>query len=216
MSNIRAFLFDMDGVIVDSNPLHRDSWTEYNRRHGVETTEEMRESMYGKRNDQIVRNYLGHHLTDEEVFAHGAAKEALYREMLAPCLHETLVPGLIEFLEAHPDIPKAVASNAEAANIEFVLRNAGLSRYFRFAVDGHQVANAKPHPDIYLRAASLLGIPAAECVVFEDSHGGVAAGVAAGMRVVGIATTYSELPGTQLMVRDFTDPALKAWLDYSR
>jgi beta-phosphoglucomutase family hydrolase len=212
MPEIRAFLFDMDGVIVDSNPLHRESWAEYNRRQGVETTEAMQQRMYGKRNDMIVRDYLGQHLTDAEVSAHGAAKEKLYREMLAPRLTETLVPGLIDFLERYPDVPKAVATNAEAPNVEFVLHEAKLSGYFNAAVNGQQVANPKPHPDVYLRAAELLGIPPANCVVFEDSHGGVAAGLAAGMRVVGITTTYSDLPGTAILARNFNDPVLAEWL----
>jgi len=83
-------------------------------------------------------------------------------------------------------------------------------------VDGQQVPNAKPHPDVYLRAAELLGVAPDRCVVFEDSHGGVAAGLAAGMRVVGITTTYAELPGTSLLARDFDDPALEAWLHRNR
>jgi beta-phosphoglucomutase family hydrolase len=212
MNSIRALIFDMDGVIVNSNPLHRESWAEYNRRQGIETTEEMHQRMYGKRNDMIIRDFLGAHLTDAEVFAHGAAKEALYREMLAPRLLETLVPGLQAFLERHPDLPKAVATNAEPPNVEFVLREAGLARFFKVIVDGHQVANPKPHPDVYLRAAHLLGIPTHQCVVFEDSYGGVAAAFAAGMRVIGITTTYSDLPGASLLAPDFNDPAIETWL----
>jgi beta-phosphoglucomutase len=212
VNKIRALIFDMDGVIVDSNPLHRESWAEYNRRQGVETTEEMHLRMYGKRNDMIIRDFLGADLTDEQVFAHGAAKEALYREMLAPRLLETIVPGLQGFLERHSDLPKAVATNAEPPNVEFVLREAGLARFFKVIVDGHQVPNPKPHPDVYLRAADLLGIATQECVVFEDSHGGVAAALAAGMRVIGITTTYSDLPGASLLARDFNDPAIENWL----
>ena len=212
MAEIGAFLFDMDGVIVDSNPLHRESWTEYNRRHGVETTEAMQQKMYGKRNDMIVRDYLGQHLTDAEVTAHGAAKEKLYREMLKPRLGATLVTGLLAFLQRHSSVPMAVATNAERANVEFVLREASLEKFFLVAVDGQQVANPKPHPDVYLRAAELLNVPPAQCVVFEDSHGGVAAGVAAGMRVVGITTTYAQLPGTSVLARNFDDPALEEWL----
>ena len=212
MNEIRAFLFDMDGVIVNSNPLHREAWTEYNRRQGLETTEAMQQAMYGKRNDMIVRDYLGRHLTDAEVFAHGAAKEKLYREMLAPRLTETLVAGLIPFLERHSATPMAVATNAERPNVDFVLSAANLEHYFRVAVDGQQVKNPKPHPDVYLRAAELLGIPPTHCVVFEDSHGGVSAGLAAGMRVVGITTTYPDLPGASVLARDFNDPALETWL----
>lgn len=216
VANIRAFLFDMDGVIVDSNPLHRKAWAEYNRRHGLETTEAMQQRMYGKRNDMIVRDYMGQHLTDAEVFAHGAAKEKLYREMLGPRLDETLVPGLRAFLDRHAAIPKAVASNAELANIEFVLQKAGLAQYFSAVVDGQQVPNPKPHPDVYLRAAELLGIAPANCVVFEDSHGGVAAGVAAGMRVIGVQTTYQDLPGAALLIKNFNDPSLEPWLSAPR
>lgn len=212
MAEIRALLFDMDGVILDSNPLHRESWTEYNRRQGVETTEESMLGMYGKRNDMLVRDFLGQGLTDAEVKAHGHAKEALYREMMRPRIQEFLVPGLEAFLRVHAGIPKAVVSNAEPANVEFTLREANLRHYFRFTLDGSQVKNPKPHPEIYLKAAEMLGVEPRECVVFEDSHGGVTAGVAAGMRVVGITTTFAELPGASLLVRDFRDPGLGEWL----
>ena len=212
MVEIRAFLFDMDGVIVDSNPMHRIAWEAYSRRHGVETTEAMQQRMYGKRNDEIVRDFIGEHLTDEEVFAHGAAKEALYREMMAPRLSESLIPGVREFLDRHCNLPKAVATNAEPANVEFVLQRAGLARYFNAVVDGQQVSNPKPHPDIYLKAADLLGVAPEFCLVFEDSHTGVQAGLAAGMRVVGISSTHDDLAGVALLVPDFRDPALEQWL----
>jgi len=202
----------MDGVIVDSNTLHRIVWEEYNRRHGIETTEAMQQRMYGKRNDEIVRDFLGETLSAEEVFEHGAAKEALYREMLGPRLAERLTPGLREFLSRHRDIPAAVATNAEPANVDVVLRGANLSNAFRAVVDGHQVTNPKPHPEVFLRAADQLGVEPHYCVVFEDSYVGVQAGLAAGMTVVGVTTTHSDLPGASLQIRDFNDPALETWL----
>ena len=70
-----ALIFDMDGVIVDSNPLHREAWILFNRRYGVETTDAMLQRMYGRRNDQIVRDFFGEGLPAEEVAARGAAKE---------------------------------------------------------------------------------------------------------------------------------------------
>jgi beta-phosphoglucomutase-like phosphatase (HAD superfamily) len=106
----------------------------------------------------------------------------------------------------------AVGSNAEPANLEFVLREAGLSHYFQAVVDGHQVRHGKPHPEVYLVAAERLGIAPANAVVFEDSATGVEAGLAAGMRVVGIGTTHDELPGVSLHIEDFNDPALEVWL----
>jgi beta-phosphoglucomutase family hydrolase len=212
LSKPKAFIFDMDGVIVDSNPLHRIVWEEYNRRHGIETTEAMQQRMYGKRNDEIVRDFFGDGLSPEEVFGHGAAKEALDREMLGPKLSESLTPGLREFLSRHRDIPAAVATNAEPANVDFVLKGARLADAFRAVVDGHQVANPKPHPEVFLRAADHLGIEPHECVVFEDSYTGVQAGLAAGMTVVGVTSTHADLPGVSLLISDFNDPALETWL----
>lgn len=207
-----ALIFDMDGVIIDSNPLHRRAWELYNRRFGVETTEEMHTRMYGKRNDQIVRDYLGNHLSDAEVFEHGAAKERLYRELAGPGIEAALVPGVREFLMRHRDLPMAVASNAEAANVEFVLDVAGLRSFFRAIVDGHQVSRPKPAPDVFLKAAELLDAAPRDCIVLEDSYSGVAAGLAAGMRVVGLRTTHRELPGTALAVDNFLSPELERWL----
>ncbi len=206
-----ALIFDMDGVMIDSNPAHRLAWEVYNRGFGIETTEAMHENMYGKRNDSIVRDFFGD-LPPAEVASRGAAKEALYREMIGERVATLLVPGLRQFLDRNAGVPKAVASNAEPANIDFLLDRAGLRPYFRVVVDGHQVRHPKPDPEIYLRTAELLGAAPADCIVFEDSYTGVAAGNAAGMRVVGIATTHRELPGTVLTVDNFLNGDLQAWL----
>jgi beta-phosphoglucomutase len=212
MNEIRALIFDMDGVIIHSNPWHRIAWTEYTRRHGVDMTDAMQQRMYGKRNDWIVRDFFGAGLTDEEVTARGAAKEALYREMIADRVESMLVPGLREFLEQYRDTPKAVATNAEPANVDFLLQQAGLRQYFEVVLNGHQVSHPKPDPEIYLLAAELLQTEPAACIVFEDSHSGVEAGRAAGMRVIGISTTYSNLPGTILTIDNFSSRDLQQWL----
>ena len=77
-----ALIFDMDGVIVDSNPLHRQAWADFNRRFGLETTDDMHARMYGRRNDDIVRDFYGAGLAPEEIAARGSAKEELYRQLL--------------------------------------------------------------------------------------------------------------------------------------
>jgi beta-phosphoglucomutase len=209
---IQAFIFDMDGVIVDSNPLHRVVWTEFNSQHGITTTDAMFERMYGKRTDAVIQDFFGDDLTPDDVFRLGAEKEALYREMMRPQLEISLVQGVREFMEAHQAIPMAVATNAEPANLDFVLDEAGLGKYIRFKTNGYEVALPKPSPDIYLKAAAGLGVEPKSCVVFEDSHSGVAAALAAGMKVVGITTTHEDLPGVSIRIPNFTDPALAAWL----
>jgi len=136
----------------------------------------------------------------------------LYREMMAGRTEEMLVPGLRAFLERHRDLPMGVGSNAEPENVAHVLDEAGLRRYFRAVVDGHQVHNPKPHPEVYLRVAELLETEPANCIVFEDSHSGAAAAVAAGMRVIGLCTTYVNLPGAVLTIDNFLSGDLESWL----
>jgi beta-phosphoglucomutase len=208
-----VLIFDMDGVIVDSNRVHREAWVVYNRGFGLETTEAMFQFMYGKRNDEIVRRFFGEGLPAEEVERRGADKERLYREMSAGKVESMLTPGLRAFLDSRAGAPMAVASNAEPANIEFILREAGLAPYFRVVVDGHQVSRPKPFPDVYLRAAELMGTPPGRCIVFEDSYSGVEAGRAAGMKVVGVRSTHAELPGAGLAIDNFLSGELEPWLE---
>ena len=211
-----ALIFDMDGVIVDSNPVHREAWVAFNRRYGLETTPAMLERMYGKRNDEIIRDYFGASLGPEEVAARSRAKEELYREMAGSRIEQMLVPGLRAFLDRYRTAPMAVASNAEPENVAFVLDRAGLRPYFRVAVDGRQAIRPKPHPDIYLRAATLLKVAPANCIVIEDSPTGVAAAKAAGMKVIGLHTTYVNLHGVDLNADNFKSGDLTSWLQEQR
>ena len=208
----RALIFDMDGVIIDSNAAHKEAWTRFNLRYGIETTEDMIERMYGRRNDQIVRDFFGDHLSAEEVAARGKAKEAFYRQMIAGRIQQMLVPGISHFLQKYQMVPMAVASNAEPENVDFLLDQAGLRSFFDVVLDGHQVPRPKPFPDIYLLASERLGISPERCVVFEDSPSGVAAAQAAGMPVIGLRTTYVNLPSTALTVDNFLSGDLDRWL----
>jgi HAD superfamily hydrolase (TIGR01509 family) len=207
-------LFDLDGVIVDSNPVHSACWREYLRRCGRTTAEDFDRRMFGRRNDDIVRDVFGWDLDPAEVFRHGAEKEKLYREMMCPVLEEHLVPGVRAFLERHRSLPMAIATNAEPANADFVVDSGGLRQYFRVVINGEQVDRPKPDPEIYLRASELLSIPPANCIIFEDSVTGVEAARGSGARVVGLETTHpaSELPPVDISIRDFLDPGLERWL----
>jgi HAD superfamily hydrolase (TIGR01509 family) len=201
----------MDGVLIDSNPTHAEAWFAYLGGLGLPSAG-IDTWMAGKRNDQIMRILLGEEASLEEVLAHGAAKEALYREMMGPKLEEKLMPGLRPFLDTLAGLPVGLGSNAEPANVEFLLERAGLRGRFGAVVDGHQVEHPKPAPDIYLLVAERLGVDARECVIFEDSPSGIRAAGAAGARVVGVDRSGRQLEGTELTIRDFQDPALAGWM----
>lgn len=208
-----ALIFDMDGVIIDSNPVHREAWRVFNLRHGLETDEAMHQRMYGKRNDEIVRDFYGETLSEDEVRRRGAEKEEIYRQMMSPVLSESLVPGVEEILQKYRSLPLGLGTNAEPANVRFLLDQSGLRPFFRVVVDGHQVRQPKPAPEIYLRVAELLGVPPRNCIVFEDSYSGVTAARAAGARVVGVKTTHLEFKNVDLTVDHFQDTQLQEWID---
>lgn len=208
-----AFLFDMDGVLIESTDMHTVAWEQYLDRFSIPSAGVM-QRMLGKRNDQIVRDLFPPTISDEEVFRHGADKEALYRELIAPVFEAHIVPGVREFVRAAraSGIPCALGTNAEPANVAFVLEKTGLASLFETAVDGQQVTHAKPHPEIYLTAAARLGVAPQNCIVFEDSPGGMQAALSAGARVVALLTTLREAPLAHLSIRDFNDPSLLPWL----
>jgi beta-phosphoglucomutase len=207
-----AMIFDMDGVLIDSMPLHVLAWERYLQRLGI-SVEDLERRMHGKRNSELVRDLIDANLPEDVIFRHGADKEQLFRDMLLEReLSHAQIPGLIEFLERHRGEPMAIGSNAEPENIEFILERLGLRPYFAVTVNGMQVERPKPFPDIYLEAAKRLGVGPKNCIVFEDSPTGVEAGRAAGMRVVGVATTPTHFQGIELCIKDFLDPALEPWL----
>jgi beta-phosphoglucomutase family hydrolase len=208
-----ARIFDLDGVIVDSMPLHTDAWRLYLRGLGITATDaDIERRMHGRSNADIVTDFIGAKLDAVQTFEHGAAKERLYRELMRDQLQRYLVPGLVDFLDRCAGLPLGVASNAESANIDLVLDGAGLRDWFQVIVNGQQVRRPKPYPDVYLRAAELLGVAPRHCVVFEDSPVGVEAARAAGMRVVGVQTHSADLWGVEVSIRDFHDARLEPWL----
>ena len=212
MNVVPALIFDMDGVIVDSTATHTEAWIHYLRDYGI-SADNLSGRMLGKHNSDLVRDLFGSTvLTDEAVFEHGARKEALYRDLMGPVLEERLVPGVVAFLSRHAHWPLAVATNAEPANVHFVLQHAGLSHLFQAVVDGSQVERPKPDPEVFLKAAALLGHAPSDCVVFEDSLTGIEAARRSGARVVGVTTTLTAFADVDLTIRDFSDSKLEQWL----
>jgi beta-phosphoglucomutase len=206
-----ALIFDMDGVIVDSMPFHTRAWELYLGRLGYDARG-LNERMHGKHNDELLREFLGAEATLELIQRMGHEKEALYRELIGVELEANLVRGVTEFLVRHEAVAKGVASNAIAANVDFVLDGANLRRYFRVAMDGQQVRLGKPHPEIYEKTSDLLQVPRENCIVFEDSQTGIDAARAAGMTVVAINTHRAALHGQAFETTDFADPELDRWL----
>ncbi len=192
-------------------PLHTKSWEIYLEKLGLKV-DDLEAKMHGKRNPELVRELIADNLPDNVVFEHGAAKERLFRQLMAEEMESYRIAGITEFLERYPDVPKAIGSNAERANIDFTLDRLGFRSYFDVLVDGTEVERPKPFPDIYLLAARKLNLQPEQCIVFEDSPVGAAAGKAAGMRTVGVETIPTIFDNVDLVISNFQDPQLESWL----
>jgi len=208
MSSDFAVIFDMDGVLVDNNPVHVKAWSIYADKLGFELTpEKIKNDLYGRTNADAFRRLYNPDLTDWECEMLSQEKEALYREMYRPIIRP--VNGLLGFLKEmiKKGIPMAIATSAIPENVDFVTEMLAIGDYFRFIINQTHVTKGKPDPEVYLIAVDKLGLPATNCIVIEDSLAGIQAGLSAGCRVVGLTTSHSktELAHTDSVINDFTE-----------
>jgi len=207
----RAFIFDMDGTIVDNMAFHTKSWLEFFARRGrTVDAEEFFRSTAGRQGYEIMRNYMGEHITKEDSALLDAEKEELYRELYAP--HLETVAGFDQFIAGaqEADVRLAVATAAPPANIVFTLDGLDLRRHFDTVVGAADVARGKPNPDVFLLAAERCGVAPEQCIVFEDAPLGVEAARRAGMPCVVLSTTlpasaFAEFDNVIAIVRDFSE-----------
>lgn len=186
-----AVIFDMDGVITANNNMHELAWEVFCDRHGLPrfSHDEFQIRVVGKTNEEIV-SWFWPDISDERARELSEEKEALYRDLYRP--HFKLTDGLLPFLTqlAEAGVKVALATNAPETNMRFTLDEGQLGTYFHETVWAHLVPLPKPAPDLYLLAASKIGMDPTRCVVFEDSYTGIKAARAAGARVIGVASTY--------------------------
>jgi HAD superfamily hydrolase (TIGR01549 family) len=190
-----AFLFDMDGTMVDSMPWHARTWDTLCDRLGLPRPgPDFFHRSTGRTGVEVMRMLVGDR-PQPELAALVHEKESMYRELFGPQFAE--VRGFRAFARTAREagVRLACATAGDADNIAFVLGHLGSGLVFDAVVGAHDVARGKPEPDLFLLAARRLGVPAAECLVFEDAPHGIEAARRAGMKAVAIATT---LPPAEL------------------
>jgi len=216
---ILAAVFDLDGTLVDNMRFHGEAWVRLARRLGSHATREQFERDWaGRKADEILPVLLGRPVAPAEAARLSEEKESDYRsaygDQVAP------VAGLLPFLGALRDqgLRLALATAAPPANRAMVLEALGLESAFEAVAGPESAARGKPFPDIFLAAASLLGVAPEGCVAFEDASNGVRAARAAGMEAVGIATSEPVAAllgaGARFAAPDYSSlpPACRAWL----
>jgi HAD superfamily hydrolase (TIGR01509 family) len=183
---LRGAVFDFDGVIVDSHPVHKRAWRKLLESVGrTASEEELQFVLDGRKREDILRYFLGD-LEPEMIIEYGHRKEEFFRGEAAAV---QTIDGLRDFLEdlAGAHVASAIASSGSRTRVNFLLDRLDLKKHFRVVITGDEVERGKPDPAIFLRAAQDLQVDPLELIAFEDARSGVKAARSAGMVCVGIA-----------------------------
>ena len=216
MNKPGAFLFDLNGTMIDDMHFHLKVWHSVINEElgGNLSLEEVRGHMYGKNHELLARVFGSDRFSLQEMDLISHNKEVKYQEAYKP--HLKLLPGLEKFLNlAHlENVKMAIGSAAIPFNIDFVLDNLDLRHYFPVIVSAEDVLESKPHPETYLKAAKLLNVEPSACIVFEDAPKGVEAALNAGMKAVAITTMHHEeefvqYPNVLFYIKDYNNSEVK-------
>jgi beta-phosphoglucomutase family hydrolase len=210
MLDAKAFLFDLNGTMVDDMLYHIKSWHTILNELGAQISlEKTKTECYGK-NDELLERVFPNRFTIEEKKKLSFAKEQKYQEEYFPNLQ--LLPGLDAFLKMGQanNISMAIGSAAIQFNIDFVLDNLKIRDYFGAIVSADDVLVSKPHPETFLSCAAKLQIEPADCIVFEDAVKGVEAALNANMRCIVLTTMhhadeFSHFPNVVKIIKDYTE-----------
>ncbi len=219
MSRYNAFIFDLNGTMIDDMSYHEDAWYQVlvNEMKAPYTKEQLKKEMYGKNSEVFNRVFGPGKLSAEQMDEIGMRKERLYQEAFRA--HLQLIDGLQDFLVAakRAHIRLAIGTAAITFNVDYALDNLRIREFFPVIVGPEDVKDSKPDPEVFLKAAERLGVPPEECVVFEDAPKGIEAAKRGGMKAVGITSyhTAKELDNENMLfaVKDYTDERLKELFD---
>lgn len=194
MNGSKAVLWDMDGTLINSEELHWMSWRKTMANEGVIITREQFLSTFGQRYDSIIPAWLGSAATAERIERIAEAKEELYRHLvrqvgIAP---EPAVATWLHWLHEH-GWQQAIASAAPRANVDVLLEALSVNQIFQAIVSAEDVLRGKPDPEVYLLAATRVGVPAECCIVVEDAVAGIEGARRAGMRSIGVSHNRQDL-----------------------
>jgi beta-phosphoglucomutase len=194
ITEMRAAIFDLDGVIVDTAKYHYLAWKRLANDLGFDFTEQDNERLKGVsriRSLEILLEIGGIHL-DEAAKAQAAArKNAWYVEYISQMEKSEILPGAAEYLQTIRTRGIKTALGSASKNAPLILDRLGITPLFDVIIDGNKVQHAKPDPEVFLRAADELNLPPASCVVFEDAEAGIEAARRAGMGAVGIGKPHT-------------------------
>jgi len=188
---IKACLFDLDGVVVDTAKYHYIAWKEMAAELGFDFTQKQNELLKGVSRMRSLDILLGIGkivLTDAEKLLLAENKNNRYLDYVRQMTEEEILPGVSEFLDVLREQRIQIALGSASKNAPLILERIHLMEKFDIIVDGNAVSKAKPDPEVFLRCAELLGVEPINCLVFEDAQAGIEAARNGGMQVIGVGS----------------------------
>lgn len=189
MTEIKACLFDLDGVVVDTAKYHYLAWKRLANELGFDFTEDDNERLKGvsrMRSLDILLEIGGKTLSEDEKLAYADKKNVWYREFITKMEPNEILPGAVEYFDELKKAGIKIALGSASKNAVTILDRLEIKHWFDAIIDGTSTQKAKPDPEVFLLGAKAVGVDASECVVFEDAEAGVEAAKAANMKCVGI------------------------------
>jgi beta-phosphoglucomutase family hydrolase len=189
MGSKQAVLWDMDGVLVDSGELHYQAWYQTLNEFSIPFNRGKFRQTFGMNNARILTILLGKPPEEDYLEMVSDRKEKRFRDLIPGNLQ--LLPGVLKWLKRLQDrgVLQAVASSAPQENIEAIVDELGIRRYFSVTISAADMPG-KPDPAVFLEAAKQLGVQPGQCVVVEDAMAGITAAKRAGMKCLAVSTTH--------------------------
>ncbi len=219
MSKIKACIFDLDGVIVDTARYHYIAWKEIAQQLGFEFTLQHNERLKGvsrMTSLDILLEIGGVSMDENQKETLAKQKNDRYVALISKMTPDEILPGVVDFLIQLKNEGIKTAIGSASKNTPMILERLDLAKYFDAVIDGNSVSQAKPDPEVFLKGAQALEIRPCNCVVFEDASAGVEAAVNGGMMCVGIgdAENLAEADFVIPGFKDFSLKQLKELFDY--
>lgn len=183
----------MNGVVIDDEPIHQESWRDICKKHDLHIEEdEFKHNVFGRTEKATLEYLFKREIAEEELEKLSTERVDAVIAIFKPQLE--IMGGLDKLLETFKgqNIPMAIATSSRKKYTDFILDGLKIREYFSTVVTAQDIVKGKPDPEIYLKAASLLNVVPANCIVFEDTISGIESAHAAGMKVIAIATTHNK------------------------